>query len=320
MKVLLSSLLIHFSFFCFAQYDLTPIQKINVITDKEKMETETKYGCKYIPLYQYKLGMKFFFPRIHDNSSDRIEYYTYKKVIIDKKNKISKSSITYNDVENKIFEIIKIQEEMDYSVNKTVFWLKDIESDLTIEHRVIYSLSELQKQDKESYGQLTELPDVIYTDEIDKFKNIYLNQTFYANFAIGGIKFQKVKIVQIGAGTAIYPIRAIVQNDAGEMETKDFNTCGTNVNRIISNRINFDYYFSIDNPKIKYKISEKIWNQIIESKIGIGFSTKELMLSWGEPKKINKTVTNNIISEQYVYNKQYVYLENDRIVSIQDNK
>ena len=320
MKTFLTLLFLQYSIVCFSQYDLEPVQKKIDKRSNEKTELEKKYNCQFIPLYQYKIGMKFFFPKIEETSSDRLEYYNYKKILVDKKGRVTKSSITYSEIESKVFEITKIKEETEYGITETVFWLKELNGDFTIESRVHYSLAKLEKQDKEIYGQLTELPDAIFAEEIDNFKTKYLNESFFANFPINGIKFQKVKIIQVGAGSDIFPIRAIVQNEAGELETKDFNTCGTNVTRVITDKTNFDVYFSIENPKTKYNIPDKIWNQIIESKIGLGFSKKQLILAWGEPKQINKTITNNVISEQYVYDKQYVYLEKDIVSSIQDTK
>jgi len=45
---------------------------------------------------------------------------------------------------------------------------------------------------------------------------------------------------------------------------------------------------------------------ILEGKVVIGFTEEMVLLSWGEPKKINKTSYN----EQWVYDGQYLYFEN----------
>jgi hypothetical protein len=44
-----------------------------------------------------------------------------------------------------------------------------------------------------------------------------------------------------------------------------------------------------------------------------------VLMSWGEPTKVNKTVTAKIISEQWVYNlsDSYVYLDNGKVTSMQ---
>lgn len=323
MKKIYLIFFMNLNFVCYCQYDLEVTQKTNKKIENQKNEFENLYDCSFIPLFQYKVGMKFYFPKINKESSSRLSYYSYKKIVIDKKNRITKSDIVYTDIENKLFEIINIKEETNYSITHTVFWLKEIGSDFTIQHEVIYSLSELEKQYKnedEIFRQLTELEDAIYIEEIDKFKDKYLNSYFYANFPINGIKFQKVKITKIGAGTAIFPIRAIVETETNDIETKDFNTCGTNVSPVITRKTRFANYFFIENPKTKYNISDEKWNSIIQSKIKVGFNKTELILAWDEPRKINTTLTNNVETEQYVYKDQYVYLTNNIITSIQSSE
>ena len=52
----------------------------------------------------------------------------------------------------------------------------------------------------------------------------------------------------------------------------------------------------------------------------IGMTAQQVRESqWGEPQDINKTITANSISEQWVYgNGKYIYLENGIVVSIQE--
>lgn len=48
-------------------------------------------------------------------------------------------------------------------------------------------------------------------------------------------------------------------------------------------------------------------------------ATKEMAeLSWGIPKRINKTTTANTISEQWVYGNSYLYFDNGKITAIQN--
>ena len=53
--------------------------------------------------------------------------------------------------------------------------------------------------------------------------------------------------------------------------------------------------------------------------IRIGMTSNEVSLSIGSPKSKNKTITNGVISEQWVYDKkfyQYIYIENGLVTSI----
>ena len=308
----------------YCQYDVEVIQKTNKKIENQKNEYENLYDCSFVPLYQYKTGMKFYFSKREDFKPS---YCSYKKIIFDKRNRITKLNLSYTDIENKLFEIINIKEEKNYenTITHAVFWLKEIGTDFTIEYEFNYSLSEMENQyrnENEDLRQLTVLQDAIYIQEIDKFKDKYLNSYLYANFPIGGIKFQKVKITEIGAGTVLFPIRAIVKTETGDVVTKDFNTCGTNVvPKIAVERTRFEKYFFSQNPKAKYNIPDEKWNLIVQSKIGVGFNKTELILAWDEPIKINSTLMNNAKSEQYVYkDNQYVYLTNNIVTSIQSSE
>lgn len=47
-------------------------------------------------------------------------------------------------------------------------------------------------------------------------------------------------------------------------------------------------------------------------------SEKDLLISCGVPIEINRTVTSNGSSEQWVYPSQYVYVEDGEVTSFQD--
>lgn len=49
---------------------------------------------------------------------------------------------------------------------------------------------------------------------------------------------------------------------------------------------------------------------VINKKLKIAMPKDIVILSWGKPEKINKSVYGNIIKEQWVYNSQYLYFEN----------
>lgn len=57
---------------------------------------------------------------------------------------------------------------------------------------------------------------------------------------------------------------------------------------------------------------------ILSGKIWIGMSKEMLLESWGRPKDINRTVTSTNVREQWVYESQYVYLENNIVTAWQD--
>jgi hypothetical protein len=183
-------------------------------------------------------------------------------------------------------------------------------------------IERIKKQwDDEPYmQQLHVLPYVVYTAEIDAFKDKYLGKELFAKFSVKDKKFQKVIVVQVGAGDARQPIRVIVETISGDKEQQDICTCGTNVPYTFVELNGFDNSFQMENPKDKFKGSDEIWDLICQSKIRIGMTEEELRLSWGSPKKINETTVSGKASKQFVYYDQYVYVDNGLVTSFQSSK
>lgn len=77
--------------------------------------------------------------------------------------------------------------------------------------------------------------------------------------------------------------------------------------------------------KIRYKFSDYEYSAIVDQKIVIGMSEEGLLLSWGEPDEINRTVDSYHTNKQYVYKLSklqskytYVYVEDGKVISWQD--
>jgi len=83
----------------------------------------------------------------------------------------------------------------------------------------------------------------------------------------------------------------------------------------------FSEEFFFEDPEQLYPDwSEEIWQLIRQSKIKLGMTRDMLLLSWGEPTEINKSVGSWGIHEQFVYRdcNSYVYVENGKITSWQN--
>lgn len=140
--------------------------------------------------------------------------------------------------------------------------LKQIDSSFVIEHKLSFNTQNIKKDWDSDMWHNSGLPDVIYTKEIDDFKNKYLNKELYVKFPIGD---KKVKIIEVGAGSEKKTIRAVVKDELGNTKQIDFYTCGTNVSSI--NFINsfqdyMDKYLSIENPRNNYNGNDENWNLI----------------------------------------------------------
>ncbi len=57
---------------------------------------------------------------------------------------------------------------------------------------------------------------------------------------------------------------------------------------------------------------------IKKQKIRLGMTKDQVLLSWGKPKNINRTVTLHGAKEQWVYDKQYLYFEDGNLAAYQD--
>jgi hypothetical protein len=65
---------------------------------------------------------------------------------------------------------------------------------------------------------------------------------------------------------------------------------------------------------------EKIKTAIADGKIILGMSADDTRASWGQPDKVNRTVTAGGVSEQWVYGDTYVYFEDSILTSWQDTR
>ena len=79
-----------------------------------------------------------------------------------------------------------------------------------------------------------------------------------------------------------------------------------------------NYFFEFD-PKERYKWSGEIWELINSGKVRVGMNKEQVKLSWGKPKKINKDIYQGRIHEQWIYSRQYLYFENDKLTAIQSH-
>lgn len=57
---------------------------------------------------------------------------------------------------------------------------------------------------------------------------------------------------------------------------------------------------------------------VADYKIKIGMTKEMVIMSWGKPNKVNRTVTANLVSEQWVYETAYLYFTNGKLTSWQD--
>jgi len=72
-----------------------------------------------------------------------------------------------------------------------------------------------------------------------------------------------------------------------------------------------EYVLELSYSNLLKKLDESGYNTMLENKICVGMSKELVKLSWGKPKKINKSSYN----EQWVYVSQYIYFEKNIVTS-----
>ncbi|MFQ5752270.1 MAG: hypothetical protein ACE5HI_09760 [bacterium] len=67
---------------------------------------------------------------------------------------------------------------------------------------------------------------------------------------------------------------------------------------------------------------EEFAEAIINHRVAIGMTKEAVLESWGKPDDINRTITENIVHDQWIYgefpNAKYVYLTNNKVTSLQE--
>ena len=79
----------------------------------------------------------------------------------------------------------------------------------------------------------------------------------------------------------------------------------------------------IDARGASFDQTQRLLDSVYERKVFIGMPKAFVFLSWGVPDDINRTMNENVSSEQWVYRHgrfdgQYVYISGDKVTSMQD--
>jgi len=90
---------------------------------------------------------------------------------------------------------------------------------------------------------------------------------------------------------------------------------------------NYNGQFAKDIKSFKERVNDRLETykktdadrvQENQNKINVGDSDVKVTQIFGEPKKKNRTVVGNKVTEQWVYSKNYIYIENGRVTGWQE--
>lgn len=99
-----------------------------------------------------------------------------------------------------------------------------------------------------------------------------------------GRRYVPVTIRNVASGNADYPLRVDITDDLGRSSS-----VAMTVTTALSSTRNFDKIFETDNPRVRYaSISDKVWENIINSRVAVGMTTMECSLALGTPNDIRK--------------------------------
>ena len=177
-----------------------------------------------------------------------------------------------------------------------------------------YFISDLDEAKKSYIGRTIWLFNIIdkrdSPDEPFVYKNIFNdNEIQWTDFK----KFEKVKVVDVipfsyGKTYAASSFWLLIKSMDGSKKGYIRHDNGSR-----------DYQHYLEEEPFEPSWDEDLIQIIKDQKIKIGMTSKQVMLSWGKPEDINRTVTTYGTSEQWVYGMgTYVYFENGTCTSYQN--
>lgn len=316
-KLLLFYLLLPIFSFAQNEYIVKPKKNIEEVSSLKKSSFMENFP--YLKITDWKPGMRFMSdPNIETKNIELMKVYPK---VYNQKNFSSKEFI-FKKLEQREYDCPRGKCFKTYAIF-------DCEGDI-YEYGLYGDTIELKNENRSTY-----VPDLIYLDEVDKARELLLTKVLYImtsewrTMDIGdreetiynNPKYIQVKIIKIGLGTQDGPVKMIF---SPENSTKEYclNVRFSGVNKSMSGifGIDFNEAFQFNNPKLNYpKISASTWSLIQKGKVVSGMSKKECELSWGVPQKINRTISGNILSEQWVYStSSYLYFKNGVLTTIQN--
>jgi hypothetical protein len=118
------------------------------------------------------------------------------------------------------------------------------------------------------------------------------------------------KCVDLTIDEKYYNLSLIVENTLGEKTTVSYDGVFGKYHLgrayTVSEAASYRKLFGSDN-----------FDLVLQGKVKIGFTKEMCRLSWGEPKDINETITSGKKSEQWVYDKNYLYFDNGVVTAMQ---
>ncbi|QEC43289.1 hypothetical protein [Pseudobacter ginsenosidimutans] len=283
------------------------------------------FTCKRLTLAAYKPGMVFYFPADKAPSLNAVFGPRF----------IGASS--YNDLAGKKYVIRDMDNFRDLLYYDRMPPDNGKPSNDRIQNRYSFTMMNVvDKNDTFSYEISVDpaafLPSAPYPslnndafiagaiayDEFEASKKWLLQlPDLYSLFAIGGKKYEKVKIKNVIPGHPENPI-GIVYSSASATDTVYVNLCGTNVAGAYIEAFHFNKYFTCENKQGKIPIEK--WELIRAGKPDLDMNAEEALLTLGKPKKVEETTMRDAVKTVYTFDRYVLAFENGKMVRVESTK
>lgn len=246
---------------------------------RPKRETSRKYG--------------------YDNFKLDPEGSTYSKSNIYKKNKTAESN--YEELQSKVFTVIDVMKDPSHITGDKYAYLKlkfkDNEDIVFFKYDKVYSFS----FPFTVMGYFEKSKEIFVGNEvlIRDFKNASaMNITDINNGEVLNIGTDKYyKCLDVTLEDKSFELVLLLETEAKQKFTFKLSTRFLNIPRIL---------LRSEAESYKAKFGNSYWEAILNENVIVGFTEEMTLLSWGEPKSINRSSS----SDQWVYSSQYLYFEN----------
>lgn len=174
------------------------------------------------------------------------------------------------------------------------------------------------------------IDNVAYLDDLDRARATWIGKDLWVRKSrlhdnnddfMGSIqvpKYCRVRVADIVLSSFDdKPARFLVVTESDTRGYLDCYLSTTNIEEKFGHSFN-DIFFTSD-PRIVYSWPEQVWRAIESEKVFVGMTKKQVEMSWGWPKKVNKTIRDGgRVSEQWVYVGGYLYFDGDILETIQN--
>lgn len=140
-------------------------------------------------------------------------------------------------------------------------------------------------------------------------------------------KLEKVTVVDVGWGPyRDKPLTFYLERSDGEIECWSGSVIKRDYkfNQIFDHVFDKEWYLT-DPHKLHPNWRQRVWRAIEKKQIYIGMTKEMVLMSWGSPKAVNRTIGKWGVHEQWIYSSgiyfrtvRYLYFENGELTTIQD--